>query len=384
MTDRAGAAAPARSVMDWPAIFAGAVIAAGATVVFSGFSAALGLGSVSAEPGEGLGGLAAVLVGIFAFVTMIASYALGGYIAGRMRTPQNIAAGDEVQARDGVHGLTVWAVGTLVGAAMAFGAMSGGMKLAGNAASTVVQAGGSAVGGALQGAGQLAGGAVSGVGQIAGGAISGVGQLAGGAVQGAGEAAGGSQTLQDMLPQAAQTNPVDYVTERLLRPEQAAPNSFSNEAIRREIASIMGTVLRTGDLPESDREYLKDAIAARTQLSEQEVDARVDQAVTEVQNIRNEAQARLDEAQARAEELATQARAEAERLQAEARQRLDDARQAAIDAAESARHAAVWTAFALAASSLIAAIAAFLAAIKGGQDRDSGRVWKGLIRGARR
>ena len=81
MVEHTDAAAPAR-IMDWPAIFAGAAIAAGTTVVFSGFTAALGLGSVSAEPRGGLGTFAAMLLAIFAFLTMVGSYALGGYITG--------------------------------------------------------------------------------------------------------------------------------------------------------------------------------------------------------------------------------------------------------------------------------------------------------------
>ena len=375
---------PQRSIMDWPAILSGAAIAAGAMVVFTGFTAAIGLGSVSAEPGEGLGTFAAILVGLFAFASTLASYALGGYVAGRMRTPMTgpatAATSDETRARDGVHGLTVWAIGTLISAIMTFGLISGGVRAVGSAASTAIEAGGSAVGGALQGAGQLAGGVVGGLGQVAGGVISGAGQAAGGALQGAGQAAGGG-TLEDMLPEGMQQNPLNYIANRLLRPEETAPTALSDEAVRSEIAGIIGTVLRTGELPQEDRDYLVQAVAARTQLSPQEVEARVDQAVTEVQDLRAQAEQRLQEAQARAQEALDAAQAEAQRLQQEAEQRLEEARQAAIDAAEAARSAAVWSAFLLAASTLIAGAVAFLAAIHGGRDRDEGRIWAGLHRG---
>lgn len=377
MNDITQDAARARSVMDWPAIFAGAVIAAGATLVFAGFTAAIGLGSVSAETGEGLGWFATFIMGVFAFLAMMGSYALGGYVSGRMRSRTTGIADDETKARDGAHGLTVWAVGTILGAIMSFGILSSGVKVAGQAASTVVETAGSAVGGALQGAGQLAGGVVGGVGQLAGGAISGVGQLAGGAAQGAGQAAG-QGGLQDMLPQGMQQNPMDYLTDRLLRSEQSASNSFSNEAIRREVTSIVGNVVRTGELSDDDRAYLEKAVAARTDLTEAEVKTRVDQAVTEVQDLRDTAQQKIDEAQAAAKDALDKARAEAEDLRAQAEQKIEEARQAAIDAAEAARHAAVWTALLLAVSSLVAAVVAFLAAIKGGEDRDTGRVWGGL------
>ncbi|WP_295044262.1 hypothetical protein [uncultured Paracoccus sp.] len=369
-------------IMDWPAILSGAAIAAGTMVVFTGFTAAIGLGSVSAEPGEGLGTFASFLVGLFAFLGTLAAYGLGGYVAGRMRTPASGVADDETRARDGVHGLTVWAVGTLLGAVLTIGIVSGGVRAVGSAAGTVVEAGGSAVGGALQGAGQVAGGVVGGVGQVAGGVISGAGQAAGGALQGAGEAAN-SDTLQDMLPEGLQQNPLDYVTDRLLRPEETAPDAFSDDAIRSEVSGIVGTVLRTGELPDEDRDYLIRAVAARTQLSQSEVEARVDQAVTEVQDLRAEAEQRLEDARVQAQEAIDAAQAEAQRLQAEAEQRIEEARQAAIDAAEAARSAAVWSAFLLAASTLIAGAVAFLAAIRGGKDRDEGRIWAGLHRGLR-
>ncbi len=65
-----------RPHVDWASILAGAAIAAGASVVFTGFTAAIGLGSVSAEPGEGLGTFALILVGLFAFASMVAVYGL--------------------------------------------------------------------------------------------------------------------------------------------------------------------------------------------------------------------------------------------------------------------------------------------------------------------
>lgn len=56
-----------RGHVDWASILAGAAIAAGAWVVFTSFTAAIGLGSVSPEEGEGLGTFAAILVGLLPF-----------------------------------------------------------------------------------------------------------------------------------------------------------------------------------------------------------------------------------------------------------------------------------------------------------------------------
>jgi len=359
-----------RASVDWASILAGAVIAAGASVVFTGFTAAIGLGSVSPEEGEGLGTFALILVGLFAFASMLAIYGLGGYVAGRMRR-RGSTTEDEVEARDGIHGLTVWALGMLLTGFVAAGAISSGVRAAGNAAGTVVEAAGSAVGGVAQGAGQLAGGVIGGVGQVAGGAISGVGQLAGGAVSAVGGgASGGSES----------GNPLDYITDRLVRSEQAAPDQFSNEQIRSEIVNILGAVLRTGEVPEGDLDYLRAALAARTELTPAQIDTRVAEAVQQAQDLRAEAEQRLEDARTQAEEALAAAEARAAELRAEAEQQLQQAQEQAIAVAESARHAAVWSALFLAVSSLIAGLAAWMGAIKGGADRDKGRVWTGLKR----
>lgn len=60
-----------------------------------------------------MGTFALILVGLFAFLAMVAVYALGGYVAGRMRRRSSTSE-DEVEARDGIHGLTVWALGMLL------------------------------------------------------------------------------------------------------------------------------------------------------------------------------------------------------------------------------------------------------------------------------
>lgn len=379
MVDRLGGHVPQRAVMDWPAIIAGAAIAAGVTLVLTGLTAALGLGVISAKAGEGMGSGALIVVGSVTLLTIFIAYGLGGYIAGRMRTPSNDGAPEETSTRDGVHGLTVWAVGTLLGAVFSFMVASDGLKMVANTAAVVAEAGGSAVGGAIQGTGQIIGGVATGAGQVAGGVAGGVGNALGGAVEGAGQAAS-SDSLQDMLPDGMTSDPIDYLTDQLLRPETVAPSGFSNESIRREIRNIIGTVIRTGELPQADRDYLKQALAARTELSEADIDTRIDEAEKAVTDMRDQAQEMLDEAKKRAEELAQQARDEAQKLQDEARDMLAQAEQAAVDAAEAARKTAVWGALILAITTLLGAVIAFGAAVRGGRDRDTGRFW--MDRGA--
>lgn len=357
-TVRGGDAGPAgRSYVDWAAILAGAAIAAGTSVVLTTFAAGLGLGALSADPQEGISTTGLILTALFTVISMVAAYMLGGYISGRMRGRADGASRDEVTARDGIHGLVVWALGMVLGGILAVNAVGGTAKAVGSAAGTAVEAAGSAVGGVAQGAGQLAGGVVSGV-----------GQAVGGVAQGAGEAAGPS--IADALPQGLQSNPLDYISDTLLRPAQVAaqaPAPGTTDNVPAEILAILGNVVRTGEITDADRSYLTQVVAARAGVPQPEVEARVNDAVAKAQAIRTEAQERVDQVQA-----------EAKRLQDEAAAKVEEAKQTAIDAAESARRTGVLTAFLIAASALVAAAAAYIGAVKGGRHRDENKIWGGL------
>lgn len=341
-----------RGYVDWGAILAGAAIAAGTSVVLTGFAAALGLGSISADEGGGVSGFGLILTGIVVVVAMVAAYMLGGYIAGRMRRRVDGANRDEVTARDGIHGLVVWAIGMLVGGFLALGAVTGTAKVVGSAAETALETTGAVVGGVAQGAGQLVGGAVQGAGALVGNAAQGVAEAA--------------PQLADMLPEGMQSNPLDYLTDGLLRPTTPG-QGYSEAAMKREVGNIVMNVVRTGEISDADRAYLQQAVAARTGLTEQEVNARVDDAIARAQELRAEAEEKVQQAQVALEEA-----------KVEAQKALDEAEAAARDAAEAARMTAILTAFLLAASALIAAAAAYIGAVKGGRHRDDGTIWRWL------
>lgn len=122
----------AGSYLDWAAILGGGTVALAISALGTGFGAALGLTAVSAEPGEGSGWLALVITTGWILVSMIAAYATGGYVAGRMRRPIERATPQEVHLRDGMNGLVVWALGTLVGALLM--AITAGMAALGTGA----------------------------------------------------------------------------------------------------------------------------------------------------------------------------------------------------------------------------------------------------------
>ena len=82
--------------------------------------------------------------------------------------------------------------------------------------------------------------------------------------------------------------------DTLLRSNPAASqNTTDMEATRREIARILVTGFRSGDVPASDRTYLAQVVAVRTGLSQEDADKRVsdviNQAKTALDNARRAA-----------------------------------------------------------------------------------------------
>ena len=293
-----------RSYVDWAAIAGGTVVAAAIGTVFAAFGAALGLTALSPIEGEGNGTLALLLTATWMIVTLVSSYAAGGYIAGRMRRRVDAASADEVTTRDGMNGLIVWGTGILLSAMVVSNLVSATVGAAGSAVGTAVEATGTAVGGAV-----------------------------GGIVQGA----------ASLVPDDAMTMAADS----LLRPAQVSGTDTADTA--RQTTSILGSVLTTGEISDTDRAYLVSATAARTGLTPAEVETRVDAAVA------NTVKARADAAAA-----------------------LEEAEKTAREAADTARKGAVLTGFLLAAAALVAAAAAFIGAVKGGEHRDEGKVFGGF------
>lgn len=346
------------SYVDWAAIFAGATIASGAMAVLTTFAGGLGLSSISVDHGGDISFVWLIITGLFVILSMVGSYMLGGYIAGRMRRPAESADQNELTVRDGLNGLVVWGIGTIISAFLAFGVLSGGAKAVGGAAQTAIEASGTVVSGAAQGAGQLAGGV-----------ISGAGSAAGGVAQGAGQAA--APTIEQMLPQGLKVSPLDYFTDTLLRSDtQAVSDQVAGQNpadFQREISGILGNLLATGEIPDADRSWLTSKIAAGAGISQTDAQARVNETIERVQAVRTEAQKKVDEAQKQVSDMREQAE-----------KALRDAKNAAVDAAEKARVAAILTAFLLAASALVSSVAAYIGAVHGGRHRDEGRIWGGL------
>jgi hypothetical protein len=105
-----------QSAVSWAAILAGAVAALAISFVLMGLAAGFGLKLASPWPGArpSLAGFTPIL-GAWTIVVQVLSSALGGYLAGRLRTKWLNVHTHEVHFRDTAHGLLVWAVSTVAG-----------------------------------------------------------------------------------------------------------------------------------------------------------------------------------------------------------------------------------------------------------------------------
>lgn len=236
------------SYVDWAAILGGALMATALTVVLLTFGSGLGLSLVSLEPGEGISlRWVTIASGIWIVWVAVTSFAAGGYLAGRLRRRADDSVQDEVETRDGAHGLLVWATGALIGVLLASSGISGVTGAAGSAASGVASATGSAA---------------------------------------------GSVT-------SALEGQIDYYADRLLRNSEAgAPAAGGGETdtaeIRDQIMTILTRSLQTGEIAEGDQEYLATLVSRQTGVPQEEVSEQVDAALAEFEQAR---QAAIDAAE---------------------------------------------------------------------------------------
>jgi hypothetical protein len=115
VVDRAPVAPVQIPYVQWTPIIAGAVAAAALASVLHAFAAAIGLAVGSTAPTWRDASVALwLLSGLYLVLVALAAYGLGGYLAGRLRSTFAPASTDEIEFRDGVHGLLVWSVATLL------------------------------------------------------------------------------------------------------------------------------------------------------------------------------------------------------------------------------------------------------------------------------
>jgi len=114
--------------VEWPSIFAGGVVAAGISITLLAFGSAVGLSVASTAPTwRDSSPWLWLLSGLFLVFVALCSFGFGGYVAGRMRTPLTSRSPDEIEFRDGMHGILTWGLAIMI---TAFIALAGAATLA--------------------------------------------------------------------------------------------------------------------------------------------------------------------------------------------------------------------------------------------------------------
>jgi hypothetical protein len=107
--------------IQWSSVLAGAFAAGAMSFILVSFGVAIGLGVSSASPTwRDASAALALLSGLYLIIQAIISFGFGGYIAGRTARPAPALATieDDGERRDGLHGLTSWALAVLIGATL--------------------------------------------------------------------------------------------------------------------------------------------------------------------------------------------------------------------------------------------------------------------------
>ena len=100
------------SGVSWAAVIGGAFVAASLSLILISLGTGLGFSAVSPWANTGVSA-STIGMGAIAWliINQIVASAMGGYLAGRLRTKWVNVHTDEVYFRDSAHGFLVWAVG---------------------------------------------------------------------------------------------------------------------------------------------------------------------------------------------------------------------------------------------------------------------------------
>jgi hypothetical protein len=244
MVDVATPARAGTSYVEWGAIFAGALAASAISFVLLTAGAAIGLSLISPYYTESYGKAAASVAVFWSVVVPILAFLVGGYIAGRMRAAWENATSEEVQFRDGMHGLLVWALSIVAGGLLAF----------------------FAAGVAANSGAQVAAGALSNRDAVVAPAID---TLFGATVAQAAPAAPAARAERGAAPPAAPAT-----GERATVPDSEARATISRTLIAAAAA---------GQLTPAQKRTLAQIVSERTGISQTDAEQRVDQAYREAQ-----------------------------------------------------------------------------------------------------
>lgn len=271
--DYADARRSVTSAVSWDAIGAGAAAAASLSLILLILGVGLGLSSVSPWAREGVSAASfGVSTIVWLTLTQLLSSAMGGYLAGRLRTKWIDTHTDEVYFRDTAHGFLAWAVASLATAVLL-------TSVIGSILSGGIQAGASVVGGVANTATMAAGGFAE------------SGRMAP-------EEGGPMAYFVDSLFRRDGSAAVASSTGAAM-PAEASERSMANEAS--EVGRIFMNASRSDPLPPEDIRYVGQLVAQRTGVSQQDAEKRVT-------DLYARAQAKLHDAEVAAKEAADKAR----------------------------------------------------------------------------
>jgi hypothetical protein len=230
----------AKSAASWPSIIAGAFVAAASTLILVALGSGIGFASISPWPDRGASVTTfAVTTAIWLIVTQWVSAALGGYLAGRLRTRWMGTHPHEVFFRDTAHGLITWAVATII--------------------------------------------------------VAGAGATAA-MIAGSGSAAG---AMSNSAMSHSSISP--YEIDRLFRSSNFGGAALLADA-RTETANIAANAFANGSISAADRAYLTEQVSARTGASQADAQGRVDNFVVAVTEAQAKLKAEADSARKAAAE----------------------------------------------------------------------------------
>ena len=215
------------SGISWPAVIGGAFAAAALSLILITLGAGLGFSAVS--PWSNMGASASTVKSgaiIWLIFTQVVAFAMGGYLAGRLRTKWVDIHTDEVYFRDTAHGLLVWAVGIVLMTAF----------------------------------------------------------LASAAAMFAGRAAQRTESPQAAANGSEMLNPNEYLIDTLFR-SNGNVTDLNGTPMRAEADRIFAHALKEGRMSAADNTYLARLISARTGLSQADAQQRVTETFAQAQEV---------------------------------------------------------------------------------------------------
>ena len=210
--------------VSWAAVAAGAIASLALTLLLLSFGAGMGFAVVSPWGNSGVAATTFQIgTGLYFVVMAMISSALGGYLAGRLRTKWIGVHSAEVLFRDSAHGFLAWALASVLGAV-----------LLASPASSLLGAG-------LTGAAQA-------------------------------------------TTNSVQSSPMDRYVDALLRPENPSSEVRQSPSdTRAELARLFTASFKDGnDLGTADRAYVAKLVSARTGLNQQDAEKRVNDVAMQV------------------------------------------------------------------------------------------------------